>query len=621
MFSNFIYFLVALIIYTTADLFGDASVFEGGVVLYGLMINILFVMVCQTTFRFLEKKSRQHGFDMIDHLVNVSISRLSGLALIVFAIDVYGLRLHLYLESIRIFHLFPTLGALLFMVLFLFYQVVIWDAAFRLQKHFFSGTVSRRDYVLSNLLFSLPALLPWFSISIVSDILALIDWGPLDSWLDSPLGTLGYVAIFIIAIAVFGPVLIKRLWRCRPLAPGSTRSYIETVCRQADLKYADILRWDLFGGNMVTAGVMGLVGRFRYILVTPALLNSLYPAEIRGVMLHEIGHVQRHHMVFYLLLFAGFIACNYVFFEPVMLGLYLLAPLYQLGQTIGLQQEIVHSMLVCTVLIGTFIIYFRYVFGFYMRTFERQADLHIFKFFDDASALISTFYKIASLSRQSLEKPNWHHFSIGQRIRFLQACQESPWLIDGYHRRVKMLVTGYLVVVLSVFFCGYTISYGAAKDAFDNYIAEKFLFQQMDLHPENAELYAMVGDYYYDKENYEKAVASYQNVLRVAPDNIHALNNLAWLYATCPEPRYRNPGLSLQYAAKALSLEKAAYILDTYAEALFAGGDAAGAVTAAREALTLAGKNLDKGKKDYYRGQVRRFERFLEQEALSRPDA
>ncbi|MFN2437435.1 MAG: M48 family metalloprotease, partial [Desulfotignum sp.] len=88
------------------------------------------------------------------------------------------------------------------------------------------------------------------------------------------------------------------------------RSKIEAVCEKAGLRYADILKWDLFAGAMITAGVMGLVGRYRYILVTPALVQSLDDQEMEAVMLHEIGHVHHHHMLFYLFFFAGFIACN-----------------------------------------------------------------------------------------------------------------------------------------------------------------------------------------------------------------------------------------------------------------------------------------------------------------------
>ena len=72
-----------------------------------------------------------------------------------------------------------------------------------------------------------------------------------------------------------------------------------------------------------------------------------------------------------------------------------------------------------------------------MRNFERQADLHIYQFTHDASPLISTFYKIASFSRQSIDKPNWHHFSITERISFLHQCEHDRHFIQRHDRKVK----------------------------------------------------------------------------------------------------------------------------------------------------------------------------------------
>ena len=62
---------------------------------------------------------------------------------------------------------------------------------------------------------------------------------------------------------------------------------------------------------MLTAGVMGLVKKFRYILVTDALLNNLSSDEIDSVIAHEIGHVKKYHLQFYLIFFLGFLFLFY----------------------------------------------------------------------------------------------------------------------------------------------------------------------------------------------------------------------------------------------------------------------------------------------------------------------
>lgn len=608
MFSNLLYFLVALVIYTTSDLFKDVESFHSSAVFYSLLISAAFIAVCHILFKRLEKRALEKPYDNVDHLINNYISRLSVLALMVFFIHIYGFKLNFLFSGIKIFEIIPTFEAVLFLGLFLFYMVIIWNAAYRVQKRSFSGEVTKKNFILSNISFSLPALLPWFCLSIVSDLLGLLPWQPVKDFLKTPFGEIGYISIFLVAIAIFGPVFIRKLWNCKPLEPGLYRSSIESVCKKAGLKYSDILKWELFGGTMITAGVMGLIGRFRYILVTPALLNSLNNDELDAVMMHEIGHVQKHHMLFYLFFFAGFIACNYVFFEPAMLLLYVIEPVYSLFGFFGIEKGTAHPILISVTLIGFFILYFRFVFGFFMRTFERQADLHVYRFTDDASPLISTFYKIASLSRQAIDKPNWHHYSIGQRVRFLEDCQTSPNLIQAHHSRIKKMIAGYFIGIALLFGLGYSINYGMAKDVFGNFIAEKILFQQLDVDPENSELYALVGDYYYSSKNYGKAIDSYENVLRVESGNVHALNNLSWLFATCPEKEYRNGKKALEYAERALEKNREAYVLDTYAEALSVNNDIQNAIVAATEALSRS-----KDKKEYYEGQLQRFEKMLNQ--------
>lgn len=608
MFSNLLYFLIALVVYTTSELFKPSEDFDTAVVVDSLFISMLFVLICRVAFKRLEKKASINPYQNIDHSVNSYISRLSILALVIFSVNIYGFKLNFLFSGIKVFNVFPTFGAVLFLGLFLFYLIIIWNFAYEVQKRYFAGQVSKKNFILSNVSFSLPALLPWFCLSLIADFLGLLPWQPAKKFLQTTAGEVGYIALFLVFIAIFGPVLIKRLWNCKSLEPGLSRDRIERVCQRAGLNYSDILRWELFGGTMITAGVMGLIGRFRYILVTPALLNSLNDDELDAVMLHEIGHVQKYHMIFYMCIFAGFIACNFLYFEPIMLLLYILEPVYDLFKLAGIEKGTAHPIIISMTLIGFFVLYFRFVFGFFMRNFERQADLHVYQFTDNASNLISTFYKIASFSRQSIDKPNWHHYSIGQRVRFLGACEINPSLIQAHHSQVRKLMTAYFAVIVLLFSIGYSINYGKAKEPFENFVAEKILFQQIDVDPENSDLYALVGDYYYHKKNYGKAIDSYENVLRVDPGNVHALNNLSWLFSTCPDKKYRNTQKALVNAKKALEYKREAFILDTYAEALFVNNDIPSAITASKEAL-----HLSKDKREYYKSQVGRFERLLSQ--------
>lgn len=606
MFANFLYFLFALVIYTSVELFDTAQVVKTDIVVYAIILSLLFLLICQVTFKRLVLKSRYEAFEKLDHLTHIHMNRLSILALLVFAIIVHGLHFNSLFSEILIFETIPTLRALFCLSLFFLYLIMVWWTAYPVRKRYYPAQISRVSFILSNISFSLPALLPWFAISFFADLLVFLPWPPLKEFFQTTGGEALYIGIFLVIIAIFGPVFIKKLWNCRSLEHGQTRDRIEHVCKKAGLQYSDILKWELFGGAMITAGIMGLIGRFRYILVTPALLRALNEEELEAVVMHEIGHVQRYHMLFYLFFFIGFVACNYVFFEPVLMLLYIFEPAYYISGLVGIEKETAHPVLFVMLLLAFFASYFRFGFGFFMRNFERQADLHIYNFTTNASPLISTFFKIASYSRQSMEKPNWHHYSIGERVRFLERCQKYPDLIQAHHGKVRKMIAGFMLLVITVFVFGYSINYGSAQKVFENYIAEKILFQKLEIEPDNTELYTLVGDYFYEKKNYQKAIESYENVLLVDSENVYALNNLSWLYATCPDQTYRDKKKALEYSKKAVSLKKEDYILDTYAEALFFNDDIEGAVVAAREAVSLS-----QGKGEYFKKQLRRFEELL----------
>ncbi len=607
MFSNIIYFLVALIIYATADLFGGSDIGSDPGWLESLVLAVIFFLVCRLSFNRLSATRAGHGNVNPDQAVSTAISRLSILALMLFGANIYVFRLNSAFSQVRVFQVLPTLEALLFLGLFILYLVMIWHAAWPVQKPWFSRPVTRRQYIVSQLSFSLPALLPWLCLSLSVDLIGLIPYPPLHQALIHPAGEIVMIVLFMAVIAVFGPVFIKTVWQCRPLEKSHARSRIEAVCRLAGLRYADILIWDLFAGTMMTAGVMGLLGRFRYILVTPALLRSLDDDELAAVILHETGHVHHRHMLWYLIFFAGFVACNIMWYEPLMLLVLGAVSLFPVSLFPEIPMPQVHAILMGAVFISVFIGYFRFVFGFFMRNFERQADVYLYRFFPDAFPLIRTFYKIAAGSRQDMERPNWHHFSIGQRIRFLEKCQSNKALITGHHRRVRQMTAVAVAGLAGVCILGYHLTYGQFRPGFENVIAGRLVFEQLKHDPENADLQVAAGDFHYARQNYSAAIGFYETAVYLAPDHVHALNNLAWLLATCPQTDLQDPERALTLAGRAVGLApRSPFVLDTYAEALFVNHRINEALAAAEKALELS---LDR--RDYYRDQVRRFQEYL----------
>ena len=115
---------------------------------------------------------------------------------------------------------------------------------------------------------------------------------------------------------------------------------------------------------MITAGVMGLIKKFRYILVTPSLLKLLEPEEVDAVIAHEIGHIKKKHLLFYLVFFVGYMLLSYVTFDIMIFAIIYTKPVFWFISKTGLSQTSVVSGISSIVIICVFLIYFRFIFGF-----------------------------------------------------------------------------------------------------------------------------------------------------------------------------------------------------------------------------------------------------------------
>ena len=136
---------------------------------------------------------------------------------------------------------------------------------------------------------------------------------------------------------------------------------------------------------------------------------------------------------------------------------------------------------------------------------------------------------------------------------------------------------------------------------------EKVIIKELEKTPDNADLYTMMGDLYFSRNKCGDAAFQYEKAIELAMQHSRALNNLAWLYATCEDRIFRNPERALVLARRAAALEREAHILDTLAESYFVNGDVAKALATEKEALAMAKKN-----RTYYREQIARFEEALE---------
>ncbi len=608
MFGNFIYFIIALLIYTTYQPPAKPDVPFFQVLLMLLTLTTAFAALSRLLFNRLEKAYEDGALGRVEEQFNGLLARLSILAIGAFAFVIYVINLGAYMQGIWFFGLFPTLEAVFFLCLFLLYLSIVWASAYDLYERLNQSGTSRREYVASNISFSIPVLLPWFLLSVIADVIIALPFDGPRKILMSTEGQIGYFLVFLFFIAIIGPGLIQRFWGCRPLEQGYMRFRIEHMCRKAGISYRDIMMWPLFGGKMITAGVMGLVSRFRYILVTPGLLKYLSPIEIDAVIAHEIGHVKQKHLVFYLFFFVGYLVIAYSTLDLIIWSIiYMNAAFGWFGGS-GDGGSAMVPIMFSFAMILIFLFYFRYVFGYFMRNFERQADIYVYQLMDSAQPLITTFNKIAAASGQSPDQPNWHHFSITERIDYLKKCEINKRWITHHNRKISFSILAYVIVMVLIGWGGYTLHSGEAGQMISTNLFERLVLQQLEKDPKNPELHLALADMYQTTGDFEKSVASYRKAVSLAPDNARALNNLAWLYATSEDNRFFKPEKALQLATRAADLSQEAYILDTLAESYYVNGQHQRAVETGRKALSRATE--DRG---YYRRQLKKFEQAATQ--------
>ena len=589
MFSNFIYFIVALITLSLYQPTASPALGPKDALLGFVAITALFAFYTRNRFLRLANMVGLQSLPWLDHRFGLLVTRQSILALVCFSAEVWVLELPSRFTGFALFSLLPTLQDLFFLVLFVGHLAIVWTFAYDAQQPIYRSDIPRGEYVYSNLAFSLPVLLPWALMFGILDLVRLLPFEFIKHAIDSAFGQSVTFLLFLVVAAVFAPVMIQHFWRCHPLEPSALRQRIEALCRTAGVRYADIVYWPIFGGRMITAAVMGLVGRFRYILVTDALLRILTPDELDQVIAHEIGHVKRNHLFLYLLFLLGFMLISYAAYPLSRALLLIFEPALNFMLMMKINPADITYGLYAVLLVFGVLLYFRYIFGFFIRNFERQADLFIFRLFPTAQPLISTFDKIVLHSGQPADKPNWHHFSIQERIDYLRLSEADSSWIRRHDRKVRnaigLFLAGLAILTYGVLQLNTAVGRGGTR--LDLAFIENYLESKASHGQEDAILYGLAGNLHLERGEIAAAMAAYEKAVVLNPDQPDILNNLAWLLATSEDPATRNHQRALLLAQRAIHLKNAPHIWDTLAEALFANGRIEEAIQAEEKALSM----------------------------------
>ena len=561
-YNNLIYFLVVIFVLST-DTAPDAPRialipgFFGIIFLYSL-----FSFICGKIYQKAGKRSA--GYFSAE-------KKLSLTAVLLFIFLLHFFDLKYYLHPLSFNNRLPVLeniGGLLFFYLFL---VLMWQRGRLYYLVVFQRFYSPLSFIISNTKTNLPIILPWLILSLVFDLLAWIDIPGIQQVLNSPAGDIALFIFFVFFLVLIFPPLVRWLWNCTPLPPSQLRDEMETFFRKQKFS-SEILVWPLFEGQVITAGIMGILPRLRYLLVTPALLNTMNKDELEAVLAHEIGHVKKKHLILYLLLFLGFSIFASAAAGPLPF-LYLSSEwFYNVTDRLNLSPENVLAVFSAVPVLLLMVLYFRYLFGFFIRNFERQADLHVFKAQGQGSALISSFEKIARLGGNIREQKSWHHFGLGERIDFLERCEQDKSLLRKHDLKVYASLAAYaLIIALSAVLLGRVDTEQLSAGNESRYM-EAVIMHKLHQEPENGLLLMFLGNLMQEKKMERKAIDAYERALLLEQNHADLYNNLSWLLLTAKDKTLLDPPRALILAEQAISIHEEGYILDTLATAFWANG-------------------------------------------------
>jgi Zn-dependent protease with chaperone function len=257
---------------------------------------------------------------------------------------------------------------------------------------------------------------PLLLMMLLDEVLSRADWVgrlvfvyPAAGWILA----LGGLSLLMIVL----PPILRLILNARPLPVGPLRDRLTQRCAEIGFPVSELLVVPTGTSRMANAFVAGLSIRWRYVFFTRAILEGMTPDELDCVLVHEITHAQKRHILFYLVAALAFSLCSGLVHE-------------------ALDSAGVPSVVLLTGMLAWAGLYWGVAFGFVSRRFETEADLVAARRvpglegglapYAAARKMAAALERVAALNGVPIWAPSWRHFRIDQRIDILLRAELDP---------------------------------------------------------------------------------------------------------------------------------------------------------------------------------------------------
>ncbi len=278
-------------------------------------------------------------------------------------------------------------------------------------------------------------VLPVLTLLVFQDAVRLVNpaWEQQDhAWLIYLVPIAGLTLVF--------PQLLASIWKTTPLAQGALHQRLTRLGRSMGVRCRGFRVWHT-EGQLLNAAVAGLLPSTRYVFLTDALLAHLEEDEVVAVLVHELGHIQRRHLLLRLLLLAlpiwalAWLRVTHPQLEPFLNQL-----VADAGTTVATLQYLLLPALT--------IAYAILALGWYSRLLEHDADLCVCQW-GHGPEFVGALWKLSDLCGTATRRSTWMHPSTDQRIQLVRQAIQDPKQVGRFRRRVDR----FNLALLGVYLC------------------------------------------------------------------------------------------------------------------------------------------------------------------------